>query len=418
MKQNTLLAGALSVCLLFACICPLHAQYYRKNSGERKKANVAISITDKEKTPPRTYFSVGLLSNHSCLYGMGINVISSVAQFHAKAFQITGLTNITGLNAAGVQLAGIANVTGMQAKGFFVGGLLNVSGRTTSGFALSGIGNFSGKNSRGVLFGGLMNISSGETDGLLIAGLANIAKQTQNGIMAGGLLNVAGDTLRGLQTAGLLNVVGESNNGVQLAALGNVTVANRGVQFAIGNYAAKNKGVQAGLANVSGEGRKGLQLGLFNLSADSLAHQVGIVNVTPRTRIQLLVSGGNLNKINVAVRFKNRYTYTELGGGAYYFDLDHDVSVSGFYRAGAYYSLLPCLEISADAGFYHIETLDNKYNGYPARAYALQPRMNIEYRITRKFGVFASGGYSWTRQYGHNHTIDRKGTFEAGIVLF
>ena len=78
----------------------------------------------------------------------------------------------------------------------------------------------------------------------------------------------------------------------------------------------------------------------------------------------------------------------------------------------------PRLELSADAGFYHIETLDNKNQGIPARLYALQPRINVEYRIGSKLGIFASGGYSWTRQYGHSSMFDHKATFEAGIVLF
>ena len=69
-------------------------------------------------------------------------------------------------------------------------------------------------------------------------------------------------------------------------------------------------------------------------------------------------------------------------------------------------------------GFYHIETLDNKHKGYPARAYALQPRLNLEFRITKKLGIFASGGYAWTRPYSKGHALDHKGTFEAGIVLF
>ena len=83
-----------------------------------------------------------------------------------------------------------------------------------------------------------------------------------------------------------------------------------------------------------------------------------------------------------------------------------------------YYPILPKLEISGDIGFQHIETMDNKNEGYPARMYTLQPRINLEYSLTRHLGFFVSGGYSWTRTYQGNHLYEHKGIFEAGIVLF
>lgn len=417
MKPNTLLAGILYTCLLMATVLPANAQL-RTQKGQKKGIHLALNITNQKKQPSRTYFNLGLLSNYPCLNGMGINALSSVTYHHSKGLQVTGLTNITGLDVAGFQLAGIANVTGRNTSGIVLGGLVNVNGGTINGFALSGIGNMSARNTRGILFSGLLNMSNGNSSGVQLAGIANITGQDQNGLMLGGLMNACKDTIRGMQLTSLLNVVGSANQGVQLAMLGNVAVTNQGVQLGLGNYSAENKGVQLGIANISSHGHKSLQLGFFNLSSDSLAHQIGCINISPRTHIQLIVSSGNLNKANVAVRFKNRFTYTELGGGAWYFDLDHDLSASAFYRAGIYLPLCRLLEISADAGFYHIETLDNKHKGYPARAYALQPRLNLEFRITKKLGIFASGGYAWTRPYSKGHTLDHKGTFEAGIVLF
>lgn len=417
MKPNSIMAGILCVCLFFATIFPLQAQPGNRK-GLKKGVNLALNITDKKKQPPCTYLNLGIISNYSYLNGIGINALSSVTHFHSKGFQIAGLTNITGLNAAGFQLSGIANVTGGNARGILWSGLMNVSGRNIDGVALSGIGNMSGKDNRGFIIGGLINVNSGNSAGVMVAGIASVTGKKQSGLMLGGLMNASGGTLRGMQLASLANIAGMANNGVQIAALGNITVTNRGVQAGFCNYSAENKGLQMGLANIAGKGHKGLQFGLFNLSADSLAHQVGCVNISPRTRIQLLVSSGNLNKANVAVRFKNKCTYTELGGGAYFFSSDHGFSASAFYRAGVYYPLCRWLDISADAGYYHIETLDNEHKGYPARIYALQPRLNLEFRLNHKVGFFASGGYAWTRQYGHNHTFGRKGTFEAGIVLF
>ena len=120
------------------------------------------------------------------------------------------------------------------------------------------------------------------------------------------------------------------------------------MQLSTINFGVENAGLQLGVANISQTGRKGLQVGVVNISKDSAAHQVGCINIRPDTRIQMLVSGGNANKFNLAVRFKNRYTYTVWGAGAYYLGLDKKISLSGFYRAGVYYPILPKLEISGD----------------------------------------------------------------------
>lgn len=417
MKLSTkMISVFLSGCIL-AGTTPLYAQT-RNNKGLKKGANLAINITNKKKDPPRTYVNLGLISNYPCLTGLGINAISSITHYHSKGFQVAGITNVTGLNAAGFQLSSIANVTGKNTQGVTIAGLMNVTGNSMSGIALSTLGNVTGLDESGVSISGLITVAGRNSSGLHVAGLANVTRRTQRGVVIGGLMNVAGESMNGVQLTSLLNVAGTKNNGVQLAALGNIAVENHGLQLGIANYGDQNRGLQAGIANVASQTSKGLQLGILNISQDSTAHQIGCININPQTHVQMIISGGNLNKVNVAVRFKNRHTYTEWGAGAFYLDLDRKLSASAFYRGGVYCSLLPRLELSADAGFYHIETLDNKNEGLPARLYALQPRVNLEYRLGRKIGIFTSGGYSWTRQYGHNQIFDHKATFEAGIVLF
>lgn len=417
MKLNTkMISLFLSGCML-AGTAPLYAQM-RTNKGLKKGVNLAINITDKKKDPSRTYLNLGLISNYPCLTGVGINAISSITHYHSKGFQVAGITNVTGLNVAGFQLSGIANVTGKNTQGIAIAGLMNVTGNSMSGISLSALGNVAGLNQNGISISGLITIAGRNSSGINVAGLANVTRRTQEGVVLAGLMNVAGESMNGIQLTSLLNVAGSKNNGVQLAALGNIAVENRGLQLGIANYGDQNRGLQAGIANISSQTGKGLQLGILNISQDSTAHQIGCININPHTHVQMIISGGNLNKVNVAVRFKNRHTYTEWGAGAFYLDLDRKLSASAFYRGGVYCSLLPRLELSADAGFYHIETLDNKNDGLPARLYALQPRINLEYRLGRKIGIFASGGYSWTREYGHSGIFDHKATFEAGVVLF
>lgn len=114
---------------------------------------------------------------------------------------------------------------------------------------------------------------------------------------------------------------------------------------------------------------------------------------------------------------QNKYTYTQLGAGAYYLDTNKDFSFSGFYRAGLYISLTSRLTLNGDVGYYHIETLDNKHAGIPARMYAIEPRISLEYQVLKRLGIFAAGGYNWTRTYQGNK-FENKGVFEAGLVLF
>jgi len=254
---------------------------------------------------------------------------------------------------------------------------------------------------------------------LAISGLANVNKDIQAGLIIGGLMNVSGNSSRGVQLTSLLNVSGKSNQGWQLAGLGNVSVENKGVQTALLNYSVTNRGVQLGVGNVNTKNSsKGYQIGIVNVSTDSTAHQIGCINLKPQTRVQMLVSGGNANKASLSIRFKNKYTYTQIGTGAYYLGVDNKLSVTGFYRAGIYRSLTDKLDLSADLGYYHIESLENKHHGYPARLYAIEPRISLEYSLTKKFGLFLAGGYGWTRTYKDNQAFDKKMVIEAGMVLF
>lgn len=387
--------------------------------GLKKGANVSLNITDKKKTPPRTYFNLGLFSNYTCLNGAGINVISSLQHYNAYGMQVAGFANITGLKSTGLQIAGITNVTGRRACGAIFSGLMNVSGHSTYGLAVSGLGNVSGGDIKGMGVSGLINLGGRDTRGLMIAGLGNISGEVQGGLSVGGLMNVAGKSSRGVQVTSLLNVAAETNDGWQLAGLGNVSVSNKGLQTAFINYSVENNGLQLGVSNVNIKGRKGFQVGIVNVSTDSCAHQIGCINLKPQTKVQMIVAGGNANKGSLSVRFKNKHTYTQIGTGAYYLGTERDFSLSAFYRAGVYFRLTPKLDISADIGYCHIESLDNKNSyGYPARLYALEPRMNLEYSITRRFGIFASGGYGWTRTYKGNHAFENKGIFEVGMILF
>ena len=110
--------------------------------------------------------------------------------------------------------------------------------------------------------------------------------------------------------------------------------------------------------------------------------------------------------------------HTIVGAGTHYLDFSDKFSASLFYRGGIWLPLWKDLTISGDLGYQHIETFKNKDYGIPARLYGLQAGLNLEYQITKKFGIFATGGYGGSRYYNRDVTYDKGVIAEAGIVLF
>ena len=427
--------------------------------------NINSAINDSLK---KTYFNLGLLTNIYQLNGAGINAISSVVRNNACGAQVSGLANIAGNNLDGVQISGITNVNGNNTNGVSISGLVNITGKNVEGSSITGGINVIGKNANGVTLGGLINIIGKNSNGIEIGGLANVTGENTNGVAIGGLMNISGKDMEGAQISSLLNIAGDCGEGVQLSALANVGVDVRGIQLSglsniaaselrgmqlsgavntaihskgalqialtniclqdmqgiqlgLGNYTTEMRGAQIGLINLSEGGKvKGVQIGLVNHSKDSIsAVKIGLVNITPKTRIQMMAFGGNMTKLNLAVRFMNRMSYTMLGMGTHYLGMNDKFSGSLFYRAGLYMPIIKeKLLISGDLGYAHIENFENESSEIPERMYSLQARLNLEYHPIRKFGIFASGGYGITRYYDRNKFYEKKPIVEFGIILF
>lgn len=403
-----------AIILTGTILSPSYAQEY----GLKKGRNISLSIKSQQTDTRKTYFNLGLFSNYQNLNGASVNIISDVVHQKSSGFQLSGFVNIVGNRSSGMQMAGLANISGIKSHGLRIGGLFNISGKSAFGVQISGIGNLAGYNQKGFMLTGLMNMGSVNMKGLMISGLANIAGNEHKGIGISGLTNVSGGDMRGAQISSLMNIAGNSNKGLQFAALSNVSVINQGVQFGgIANYSGDNKGLQLGIANVSNKCSKGVQIGILNLNGDSCARQVGIINIKPQTRTQLIISGGNLNKANIAVRFKNRMIYTQLEGGMILGELTDKASVAGTYRTGLAFPLIKnILHLNTDIGYSHIETLGN--TNIPDRLYSIQPRIGLEYNPVKKLGVFIAGGYSWTRTYKNNQAYSKNPIVEAGLVIF
>lgn len=364
--------------------------------------NISTQRTD---TVGSTAFNLGFFSSMNRLDGLGMNILGSVVSKDVNGVQISGISNMVGGSMNGIQIAGISNINGNNLTGLSVSGLVGITGNNARGMLFSGLATINGDNSQGVVIGGLLNVSGEKAAGLHFAGIANISGGNFKGLASSGLLSVIGENLTGVQLSGLTNITGEDMTGIQISGLGNVTGGTaKGLQLAPANMAVH---------------AKGLQIGLFNYYKESLdGFQLGLVNANPNTKVQMMFFGGNATKLNVGARFKNKLFYTILGGGTHYLDFGDKFSAALFYRAGLELPLYKQLFISGDLGYQHIETFKNKDYGIPARLYALQARVNLEYRLNNCLGVFLTGGYGGSRYYTKGATYDKGVIVEGGVVLF
>ena len=382
------------ICLSLLLAGTGYARTGRQQSAHKEKTGINLSLwknlsTQRTDTVGSTFFNLGIFSAMNRLNGLGVNVLGAVTGRDMNGVQISGISNMVGGSMRGVQVAGITNINGNNLSGLSVSGLVGITGNHAWGMVFSGLANITGDNSNGMIVGGLLNITGEKTAGVQLSGLANISGGNFSGVTISGLLNVVGDDMKGLQISGLGNITGGTSAGVQLSPL---------------NVAVRAKGLQIGLINYYKEKLDGFQLGL--------------VNANPDTKVQMMVYGGNVTPANIGVRFKNQLFYTILGAGSMYQGLNDKFSASASYRAGLSFPIYKGLSISGDLGYQHIETFDNKDEVIPGRLYALQARANLEYQLTKKFGIFATGGYGLTRFYNKSGNYDKGAIIEAGIVLF
>ncbi|MCD8292989.1 MAG: hypothetical protein LUC23_04420 [Prevotellaceae bacterium] len=362
--------------------------------GEASAQGVNLSLwkgvaTQRTDTVGGTTLNIGLFSAMNRLNGVGVNVLGAVVGRDMNGVQLSGLANVAGDNVHGLQIAGITNVNGNDVTGVSLAGLVGITSDNVRGVMVSGWVNVTGNDNRGVLASGLVGIAGSQSTGLQLSGLANIGADRISGVQLAGLLNVASDSLKGVQLSGIGNVAAENATGVQLAPC---------------NILVRGRGLQIGLVNYYRERLDGFQLGL--------------VNANPQTKVQLMLYGGNHTKLNMAVRFKNKIYYTILGMGTPYLDFNDKFSTAFFYRAGAELPLCKDLFLGGDLGYSHIELFKNRRQAYPPRLYALQARLNLEYRPADILGIFLAGGYGWDRRYKHHGTYDNGVICEAGLILF
>jgi hypothetical protein len=240
------------------------------------------------------------------------------------------------------------------------------------------------------------------TRGLQLSGFSNISSTPLRGLQLSGITNISMGVEKGLQMGGLLNVSSGKMSGMQLGAY---------------NYADALNGLQLGAINVATSHPKGWQVGVINYTKDTSGRKIGLVNVNPQTTIDVMVYGGTSTKLNSAIRFRNRSTYSIIGLGTHFMGFDDRFSGAIFYRLGQYSQVTPKLTLSGDIGYYHIETFKKKSADGPSQLFSIQARVNADYQLNRSVGLFASVGYGDTHYYYHEQKYRHRFLGEAGLTF-
>lgn len=248
--------------------------------------------------------------------------------------------------------------------------------------------------------------------------LSTTAVSQMKGLQLGGFTNISAAPVQGVQLAGFNNISMGLKGGLQLTTLANIASGNvSGAQVSIYNYADTLNGAQVGLFNIAMAHPKGWQVGLINISHDTIHHKIGLVNVDPNTTIDFMAYGGNVNKINVAARFRGRNTYRIIGFGTHYMGLDKKFSGALFYRLGQYIQLGRRWSLGGDIGFSHIETFEHNSADKPERLFSLEARLNVDYQFHRNWGAFATVGNGDARYYKGGSRYRNNVIVEAGVTL-
>ena len=255
-------AGLLAV--LMTAFVPCHAQ------DKKKAANIGVGVNRRAADGSLcSNANIGLFANVDTLRGAQLSVLTGVVRREMRGVNVALLSAVSHGTSCGVQVAGAVNA------------------------------------------------SSGTMRGVQIAGIANVAREF-NGVQLAGLTNACTTPMRGIQLSAVTNIAMGVRRGLQISGVANICSSYmRGIQTAIYNYADTLNGSQIGLFNVCVSHPRGVQVGVINYSRDTLARKIGLVNISPATRIDFLAYGGSSTKTNLAMRFRNRSTYSIIGFGTH-----------------------------------------------------------------------------------------------------
>lgn len=211
----------------------------------------------------------------------------------------------------GAEISTGGNWTDEDVRGVQLSAAVNYVGRDVHGFQSTGAVNVVGGSVHGVQGAGAVNVVGGDAGGLQAAGGVNVTVGVARGLQAAGGFNWA-RRVAGLQLAPV-NAAGEVR-GAQVGVV-NGSGGATGTQVGVVNGSGDETRAQVGLINVS-RGSVGAQVGLLNFAREARA-SVGLLSITRKGGVFADVWTSDVAALNVAVKFRAKYTYTFLAVGVH-----------------------------------------------------------------------------------------------------
>ncbi len=204
-------------------------------------------------------------------------------------------------------------------NGVEVGGFVNGIRKDVQGLQIAGIGNVVGGKVIGSQTAGIFNKVGGETIGFQAAGIVNLNHDTK-AIQVAGIGNQVEGKLEGIQIAGVFNITKEDSKATQAAGIVNWNTANAKVQLAgLLNVAQDVDGQLSGLVNQARQ-VDGYQIGLINIADTVGVASVGLLNFIRKGYNTVEISGGDLLKSNLGVKFGSPRFYNIIQIGTQWQD--------------------------------------------------------------------------------------------------
>ena len=176
--------------------------------------------------------------------------------------------------------------------------------------------NWTEEGVRGVQLSALANAVGGDVRGYQSTAGINLVDGSFHGLQGAATANFLGGDLHGLQAALGLNVLGGHGRGLQATAGVNWARSVDGAQLGVLNLGKEFRGAQLGVFNVASGRVRGAQVGLINY-ADEADASVALLGMTRKGGVFVDVWTADTAALNLAFKFRAKYTYTLLGLGVH-----------------------------------------------------------------------------------------------------
>ncbi len=250
------------------------------------------------------------------------------------------------------------------------------------GAELSLGGNWTEEHVSGVQLSLAANYVGGDVRGFQSTTGVNVVRGSVYGLQSAAAVNVTRGDLRGLQAAAAVNVLTGHARGLQATAGVNWARSIGGAQVAPINAAREVVGAQIGMINVASGKVRGAQVGLINF-ADEVDASVGLIGISRKGGVFADVWTSDIAALNVAVKFRAKYTYTYLGAGLHPGGAGRGVMFGGGF--GGHIPVAKRWYIDLDLGSYAVYP---RFNFRQDSAVLSTLRLLLGFQVTRRFAVW------------------------------